>query len=244
VLRAKDHLTEQIIQALSSDGKVPEIIERLKNDETYEAIVEWLGRSPVVEETVSPRESQHSTFEASDHEMDGSISTAFRWTSVTLDVAAFHHLFQLYFAWVHPVHTLFSEGHFVESYQHQSANYCSPLLVNAICALACHLHSAADTDEVDYEHLGTDFSDAVKAELDPDDTSITSIQAFAVMFLVECSHANGLRAASYLRIATDNISRVPLLDDEGFKEAWGNTVRGLDNLNALVALPPFIIAQN
>ena len=94
-------MTEQILQALSTDEQVPEILDRLKNGETYESIVEWLGRAPMDDyETLSPRLSQHSTFEASDHEMAGVSPTNFRWTSVTSNTAVLDHLFQLYFAWV------------------------------------------------------------------------------------------------------------------------------------------------
>jgi hypothetical protein len=233
-------MTEQILQALSTDEKVPDILDRLKNGETYQSIVEWLGRSPMDDfETLSPRESQHSTSEASDHEMGGVPSTIFKWTSVTSNTAILDHLFQLYFAWVHPVHTLFSEGHFVDSYKRQSDNYCSSDLVNAICSMACHLHSMADGEEVDFEQLGSEFGDAVRSDIDADDKSIATIQAFAVMFLFECARGNGLRASSYLRIATSNLSRVDYHHSEGFAEVWKNTVRGIRNLNVLVIGRPF-----
>jgi hypothetical protein len=235
-------MTEQILHAISTDEKVPEILERLKSGETYESIVEWLGRSPVDDfETLSPKESQHSTFEASDHEMGGVPSTSFKWTSVTSNTAVLDHLFQLFFAWVHPVHTLFSEGHFVDSYKRQSDNYCSSDLVNAICAMACHLHSVADGDEVDFEQLGTEFSDAVRSDINADDKSITTIQAFAVMFLVDCARANGLRASSYLRVASSSLSSVDYHQNEGFAEVWKTTVRGVRNLNVSVRGKPFLL---
>lgn len=234
-LKAKDHLTEQILQALSTDEEVHEILERLKNGETYESIVEWLGRSPIEDlEALSPRTSHHSIFEASDHEMGG-ISTAFRWTSVTADSAILDHLFQLYFAWVHPVHTLFSEGHFVDSYKRQSESYCSPVLVNALCAMACHLHSVAEADELDFERLGDEFSDAVRQSIDPEDRSVTSIQAFAVMFLVDCSRGKALRASSYLKVASNSLSNSSCQEIDCFAEVWKNTVRGIQNLNMLVS---------
>jgi hypothetical protein len=234
-LGARDYLTEQILQALSTDEKVPEILERLKSGETYESIVEWLGRSPIGDfETLLPWKSQHSTFEALDHETSGISSTSFKWTSVTSDIAVLDHLFQLYFAWVHPVHTLFSEGRFVDCYKRQSENYCSSVLVNAICAMACHLHSVAEGDEVDFEQLGGEFSDTVRGSIDAGDKSVTTIQAFAVMFLVNCARANGLHASSYLRLATNSLSSVAYQESEGFAEVWKNTVRGVRNLNALV----------
>lgn len=87
MLKVKDHLTGHILQALSTDEKVPDILGWLKHGETYQSIVEWLGRAPVDEfETLSPRESRHSAFEGSDHEMSGVSSTS-RWTSVTSDAA-------------------------------------------------------------------------------------------------------------------------------------------------------------
>lgn len=226
---AKDHLTEQILQAISSDEQVPEIVNRLKDGETYEAIVEWLGRSSLANfETLSPRTSHHSAFETSDHDINVPV---FRWSSVTTDSAVLDHLFQLYFAWVHPVHTLFSEGHFVNSYNTHSSNYCSPGLVNSICAMACHLHSVEDADDVDFEHLSIDFSDAFRADIDAGDTSVTAIQSFAVMFLVDSARASSLRASSYLKLATERLSTVEVVNGDGFQEVLEHTARGIRNLN-------------
>jgi hypothetical protein len=227
-------MTEQILQALSTDEKVPEILDRLQNGETYESIVDWLGRAPLDDfETLSPRLSQHSTFDASDHEMGG-VPSNFKWTSVTSNTSILDHLFQLYFAWIHPVHTLFSEGHFVDNYKRQSERYCSFDLVNAICSMACYLHSPADGDEFDFEQLGTEFSEAVRSHIDPDDKSIATIQAFAVMFLVECARGQGLRASSYLQVATSILLSVDYPQNEWPAEVWRNTVRGVRNLNVLV----------
>lgn len=232
-LRAKDHMTEQILQALSTNEKVPEILDRLKKGEAYDSIVEWLGRSPIADfETMSPRVSHTSVLDAADHEMTGLPATT--WTVVTSDSAVLDHLFQLYFAWVHPIHTLFSEQRFVESYQRGLDNFCSPVLVNAICAMACHLHSAADGDDVDYEQLGTEFSDAVRASLNPTDFKLTSIQALAVMYLVDCARGHSLRAVSYLRTATDFLPTVGFQDNEGFAQSWKDTVRGVRHLNMSV----------
>lgn len=225
-------MTEQILHALSTNEKVPEILERLRNGETYDGIVEWLGRSPVADfETLSPRESHYSTYEASDHEMSGVGGSKPFWTKVTSDTVILDHLFQLYFAWIHPVHTLFSEGHFADSYGQHLETFCSSVLVNSICALACSLHSAIDGDEIDYERLGTEFSDAARKSLQPDDGSLTTIQAFAVMHLVDCARGNALRATAYLRISTLSLPRASYQDNDGFAESWKATVRGIRNLN-------------
>jgi hypothetical protein len=166
--------------------------------------------------------------------MSGASSSNFKWTVVTADTAVLDHLFQLYFSWVHPVHTLFSEGHFVDSYKRQSDNFCSSVLVNAICAMACHLHSVADGDEVDFEQLGGEFRNAVRESINADEKTITTIEAFAVMFLVDCAQGNALKASSYLRVAVNALPSVAYEAHQGFAEAWRNTVRGVRNLNMLV----------
>ena len=231
-LRSRDYLTKQILLALSTHEKVPEILDRLERSETYESIVEWLGRSPMEHDVASsPRTSQRSTFEPPDHEMSGVNPTSAHWTTVTSNPAVLQHLFQLYFAWVHPVHTLFSEGHFVRDYKEHNTDHCSSILVNAICSMACHLHSAAEHDAVDFEQLGDHFSEAVRTNLETDDNSITTTQALVIMFLVDCARAKVLQAGAYLRIATTNLSKTAWLDTEGFSEVWKNTTRGIRNLN-------------
>lgn len=132
------------------------------------------------------------------------------------------------------MHTLFSEGHFVDSYQRQSGSYCSSVLVNAICAMACHLHTVVESDEVDFEQLAGEFDDAVRQTINPSDRSITTIQTFAVIFLVDCARAKGLRGVLYLQIATANLSDVTYQEIDGFADVWKNTIRGIRNLNMLV----------
>jgi hypothetical protein len=158
------------------------------------------------------------------------------WTSVTTDPNILDHLFQLYFAWIHPVHTLFSEGHFVNSFRYNSKLFCSPVLVNAMCALACHLHANAETDEI--EQLGLSFSDAVRSEIEPDDGCLTTIQALAILFLVDCGRGRGLRASSYLTLASRSLSNIKMSQEDGFLEVLGNTMRGIRGLNVYVCLRP------
>jgi len=153
---------------------------------------------------------------------------------VTTDPVVLDHLFQLYFAWIHPVHTLFSEGHFVNSFRYNSRLFCSTVLVNAMCALACHLHTNADTDEI--EQLGLSFSDAARSEIEPDDGCLTTIQALAVMFLVDCARGRGLRASSYLNLASRSLSNVKILQDDGFLEVVRDTTQGIRSLNMYVCL--------
>ena len=104
--------------------------------------------------------------------------------------------------------------------------------------MACHLHSVADLDEVDYEQLGGEFSDAVRSSIDPADKSITTVQAFAVMFLIDCTRGKGLRASSYLSAATSSLSSVIIQEVDGFQEVFRNTARGIQNISVLVRSVP------
>lgn len=234
--KATSQLKDDILEAVCSGEKIFEIQERLRKNESYESIAEWLGKHPAPRrETLSPRVSHHSYYEASDHdhEMGGVSPKRFRWTTVTEDTGTLDHLFQLYFAWVHPVHTLFDERRFVQSYKGlQEDNFCSSVLVNAICAMACHLNSS---DGEELEHLKDDFSEATRAALDGADSKVTMVQAFAVMFLVDCARANVLRAEAYLRVATRGLTKAARLKkSEQFEQTWRSTVCGIRNLNVSV----------
>ena len=230
-------MTEHILQALSTNEKVPEILERLRNGEAYNNIVKCLGHSPPMDlESLSRRESQNSTNEASDHEMGGIRASKPFWTKVTTDTSTLDHLFQLYFAWIHPIHTLFSEARFADSYDRQTETYCSSVLVDAVCAMACSLHTAVEGDEGIYERLGARFSDAARKALQLDDSRLTTIQAFAVMHLVDCAHGNALRAVGYLKIATLSLPRAVYQENDGLVESWKATFGGIRNLNMLVEI--------
>ena len=75
------------------------------------------------------------------------------WTKVTTDTSILDHLLQLYFAWIHPIHTLFSEARFSDSYGRQNETYCSSVLVDSVCALACSLHTAVDGEEAEWQSI-------------------------------------------------------------------------------------------
>jgi hypothetical protein len=97
--------------------------------------------------------------------------------------------------------------------------------------MACHLHPAGENDDTDFEQLGIEFSEAVSKNIDPSDKTITSTQTLAVMFLLDTARANGLRATSYLKLATSNLTNVAYQDTEGFTKVMRHTIRGVRNLN-------------
>lgn len=236
-LRAKNRLSERIFKTLQSSEKAPDILRALNNGESIESIAESLGR-PAMEEHdgFSPIGSPSSVVGGSEYELGAQIRSGFSWTPVTHDSATLDHLFQLYFAWVHPVSTLFSEGHFVDSYKLQRQRHCSSPLVNAMCALACHYHTQSEDSDLDPDQLGVHFSEAFLAGFEPDDKSITTIQAAAVMFLVELGRGFGLRASSYLRLATESIAELSGSTNDELPSVLKKTIQGIRCLNVLVTL--------
>ncbi|KFZ18707.1 hypothetical protein V501_01064 [Pseudogymnoascus sp. VKM F-4519 (FW-2642)] len=231
-LRAKNKLNERVIEALQSGDKAPDILRALSSDDSFESIVESQGRQPVEElDNVSPKGSPTSIVGGPEHEPRAQIQSGFAWTIVTHEPTVVDHLFQLYFAWVHPISTLFSEAHFVESYKGRNSRHCSSPLVNAMCALACHFHTQSEESELDPDQLGIQFSEAFLTGFDPDDKSITSIQAAAVMFLVELGRGFGLRASSYLRLATESIAELSASSNEEPPCVLKKTVQGIRCLN-------------
>ena len=228
----ENYVLNQIVGAIAADEQTSEIMRRLRSGESHESIVSFLGRSAVDEYSgLSPT----SGLKTSDHEQNPPAS--FRnphqfWTTVSIDEGAMDHLFQLYFAWVHPVHTVFHEGFFVKNYKRHQQQYCSSILVNAICAVACHLNSESNSNQIETEILGSRFADAARAEIDPTDRNITTVQALAVLYLFDSARGHGLKATQYLTNACNGLSKLtPQQDIEGFADVFSATCRGIRVLN-------------
>ena len=112
------------------------------------------------------------------------------WFRVPQDADFVEHLLSLYFSWIHPFYTFFSKDHFLKDMARGGTKYCSPLLVNAILALACSYSDrpAARTDPSRPETAGDFFfKEAVELDKRTDAASLTSIQAVAVMAIREAS---------------------------------------------------------
>lgn len=200
---------------------------QLHSGESYESIVSFLGRTAVDDYSGL---SSNSGLEISDHEQNGSANlrpTHQMWTTISTDEGILDHLFQLYFAWIHPVHTLFHEGYFVNSYKGRQQQYCSPILVNSICAMACHLHSDTNNSHTETELLGSRFADTARAQIDISDRSITTVQALAVLFLFDSARGQSLKATQYLANASNRLVKVIHQDSEGFADVFNNTYNGL-----------------
>lgn len=238
-LGEKNEWIEQIMCSLKNDGQDNDIINRLKRGESHKRIAEWLGR-PLVgggggggegsAQALSPTTERNISvaIEHYHRELVDNQDPRF-WTSVTKDAALIEHLINLYLTWIHPVHMLFDENHFMESFRACADIYCSPSLVNVICAMSCHLlHGLwADDDQTNsgIDALCNSFLMEAQALMKTADiTKMTVIQTYAIMFLVELGSGHGLKAASHLRLAAESLiakqSSEQSLESEEVS-AWG-----------------------
>lgn len=211
-LGEKNDWIEMIMSSLKEDGQGTEIIRRLKQGETHQAIAEWLGR-PLTSVTNLSEFSELQLTEAIEeyprrlvHNQDPRY-----WTNVTMNVGLIKHLIVLYLTWIHPVHMLFDENHFVTSFKGCSDTYCSAGLVNAICAMSCHLLSP-DPDNLSVtpaaiKSLRDQFLKEARANMkDADHKKMTAIQTYAVMFLTEMGSGCSQSATGYLRAAAESLA--------------------------------------
>ena len=247
-LEQLQHSQSVILDILTNNGHVEEVIRRLRGGESQESIAVWLqGRPELRQFIASTSESDRhliavvsrveSLFEV--RKTSSNPSEFHRWTRVTQSETLIHHLFELYFTWVHPVHMLFPEVNFLESYRNGDEMYCSSALVNAICGTACHLLDSpvpgvASRDIQDRMNLRNGFMDEARNLLSPGPRlSMTSIQAFAVMFVADLSAGKARSAAGYLRCAADHI-RAPSESVDTADAALQLSQWGIHTLNTLV----------
>jgi hypothetical protein len=123
------------------------------------------------------------------------------WTNVTTDVAFVDKLLALYFTWSHPFFVLFSRECFYKDFRAGRDKYCSSLLVNAICAYACHLtdEPAGRTDPTNFRTAGDHFFAEAKRLLFEDETpSLTTTQALCVMSMREPSTGRDTSGFNYI----------------------------------------------
>lgn len=242
-LGEKNGWIEQIMRSLKNDGQGNEIIGRLKRGDSHEAIAEWLGRplvgsknealSPTTEYEVSQAIERYHRSLVENHDPRF-------WTNVTTEADLIEHLVKLYFTWIHPVHMLFDQDHFLSSFKNCSDAYCSPALVNVVCAMSCHLlHDTRDDDEQTQsgiESLRKDFLKESKFLMKHADVEkMTSIQTYAIMFLVELGCGNGLLASSHLRLAVESL--IAKQTSEQTSEAEEVTAWGILTLHTYVTSP-------
>lgn len=230
----------QILDSISNNGHGKEIISRLRAGASHQSIADWLSDHEPIARTMQTGPSTHrrivevvEIFEArygtTDLSRAGSLDELdASWTKVCSSQKFILHLFNLYFTWIHPVHMLFSESDFKRDFQTQSKTHCSSSLVNAICAMACHLLGAdqgSSGSKTDLKLVRNGFLSEALASLSPENYHrLTSIQTLAIIYLAEMSDGRAHSAYPYLRSATEylNVSK-PDQQNAGAYElsGWG-----------------------
>ncbi|KAL9116521.1 MAG: hypothetical protein Q9187_006954, partial [Circinaria calcarea] len=227
-LQAKEDVQSVILDILENNGHNHEIVRRLRHGEPRDSVARWLLAQPDLRKHLRSLPPSHQAilnivkrvedlYEADQSPTQVLADTAQQWTQVTKSQTLITHLFELYFTWVHPIHMLFSEVDFLASYRLGDDTYCSIPLTNAICAMACHLldnpspeakprDKASMSGYEDAQQLRGAFMAEARATLVPEVfTRMTSIQAFAIMFLSELSSGKARSATAYLRCAADHL---------------------------------------
>lgn len=203
-------LSDQILESLKEDGHSIEIIHRLKRGESARSIARWLGRplrgsgadlSPGAESRIdlAMQDYREQMVRRNDPRY---------WTSAISDPGLIEHLLQLYLTWIHPMHMLFDENHFLDSLRHCVDVYCSTSLVNAVCAMACHLWHPRNVDSREASkrvgmlraRLLTEAKTLLK---DVDNSKMTNIQSHSIISLAEIGSGLGLMAGTRLRLAAE-----------------------------------------
>lgn len=208
----KDWIEQALIRSLEQDKKGTQILKRLKRGQTLQQTAEWLGQPSESFRDPSPT-SAHQADEALKRYHDQLVEDQDPryWTNATSDPALIHHLVHLYLVWIHPVHMLFNQTSFLSSFKECEDAYCSAALVNAICAMSCHLYHGANVEQdkqgaqEEIDCLRNSFMEEAYSSLKEGDyNKLTVIQTYAILFLVELGCGKGQLATSHLRLATES----------------------------------------
>ena len=218
-----------ILKTIGSNGHDGEIIQRLRDGQSHQQIAQWLHQEiPEFRSlALNPGDARSlseivKVFEADCQDMngypplDGLMVSKQPWTDVSSDSRMISRLLDLYFAYVHPVHLLFSEWDFKRCFQANGTIHCSRPMVNSMCAMACYLYENKPVGDGRFVDLQTTiktatlrkgFFDEAKTVLQTSDyNSGTSVVSFAIMYLIElCSGTTG-QALGYLDAAIDGLS--------------------------------------
>ncbi|KAL6718992.1 hypothetical protein ACLMJK_003227 [Lecanora helva] len=232
-LGEKNSWIEKIMRSLKEDGQNGEIISRLKRGESHQSIAEWLGR-PLIEPDGLRGLSQTSEDQISQeiqqyHKQLVDDRDPRYWTNVTSNRVLIEHLITLYFTWIHPVHMLFDERHFLSSFKECTDVYCSSALVSVICTVSCHLlHKIDETGGLTKAAVDTlrdrFMQETLKRMRNMVHTKMTTIQTYAIMALADFASGHGLIASSHLRLAVEILTDKwnPQQDEEAQRVTiWG-----------------------
>ena len=243
-------LCRQVLGALREDNHVVQIIEKLQRGDSLRSIVDSLGLVAIADSSTFPMirddsiSMEISGEDAADDEelpdgmpdglpdglpggLHDQVGTDGRnpWTDTIIDQPLLQRLLILYFQWIHPVHTLFSESHFMRHYSRHSHLHCSSALVNAMFALACRFLEPAEVDKLpnrdDVDLLRRRFAAEARSHLSLEiANSLTKIQTSSILSLVAEGDGDMIRSRAYLDAAIDKMERLMVegtVESEPFK---------------------------
>lgn len=242
-LRAQATQYDRVLRAIVSDDTVNTVRQQLKDRETLQIIANRLGRGTETENSrttsspLSMASSEPEKLPQTSHSQHSSISSSLSsqfasspsptgstesWTQVTASPNFIEHLLSLYFCWEYPVFTILSEHHFRADMRQGQRQYCTPLLVNAILAVACRFSDRPEARTIPHDSstAGDHFFEEAESLLAKADTpDLTIVQALGIMSIREaaCGRENTvwslagrcLRTAIYLGL------QLPLTGIEG-----------------------------
>ncbi|KAL8938140.1 MAG: hypothetical protein Q9211_003350 [Gyalolechia sp. 1 TL-2023] len=214
-LDRKNNLLESIFQALEDDDESHDdqslhILHLLKRGKSLRSIAEQLRRPSTTDlRNITPDSERqlNMAIERYRQQWVESHDPCF-WIDVTDDSVLVEHLVTLYLTWIHPLHVLFDEEEFTSSFRKCEDVYCSSAMVNAICAMACHVLRSEwrgdDGAHTGIDHLQAKFIDAVEhLQTRVQAPKLVAVQTWAIMSLVELGRGDGLMASAHLREATE-----------------------------------------
>ncbi|TKA77910.1 hypothetical protein B0A49_04301 [Cryomyces minteri] len=222
---------------LMRNERGPVAIQRPQEGHSHQELANWLGRQPLkdiarLSPTLESRllEVVKEYKRAMNADIAPNKSSLPRWTYVIADEAVTHHLMALYFAWIHPIHMLFSERHFLSSFRNGDRTYCTPSLVNIICAMGCFLIVDQGGSNTDLKCLAPRFVEEVYRDVTAEDPrKPTFAVTYAILFLVELSAGEVRKASSHLRLAAESLIH---LDRSNYStEAFELSSWGIHTLN-------------
>ncbi|RDW56823.1 hypothetical protein BP5796_12890 [Coleophoma crateriformis] len=204
------------------DGnRSPSIIESQHEDPSIQSHIEaarHFGQRVILgDETISEDPLSHH----------GPTLTDESWTTVTSDGELVEHLLALYFCWEYPIFATVSKEHFMEDFRKGSLRYCSPMLVNALLALACRFSDRPGTrvSPGDSTTAGNAFfAEASRLfNAEQDHYSLTTIQALGVMSIREAScgriSTSSFLSAQSIRLAVEMGLHIDVAAHDGDDEA-------------------------
>ncbi|KAI9771358.1 MAG: hypothetical protein M1840_002328 [Geoglossum simile] len=211
----------------ASDVELAEIVHQIRSNEDLEPLAESLRQNvplpdglgsppsfegdlseimgkPTLDETGETRYFGHtsslSLARQNDYSMPPDVPSE-TWTTVTSNMEFITHLIGLYFCWSHPFYPIVHRERFLHDYDAGKTKYCSSMLVNVILAVACPLSDRpeARANPADANTAGDHFFAEAKRILGEDEkTSLTSIQALALMSVREPNHNRDSTGYGYM----------------------------------------------